>query len=274
MLLHIRHETCYQYASMVQYSIQALRLTPRLDAGLRMREWRITAPGRQRAQTDAYGNVSHVLTLEHPHDAIRILAEGCVETDDQAGAWIDDQGKLPVLAYLQETPLTMANGPIRALAAEHLGNPGDFELAMMDLMSAIGEGIVYSPGTTSVSSTATEVLTHGAGVCQDYAHVMIACCRAAGIPARYVSGYLYTGDEGLAASHAWIDAWSGKQWLSCDATHRQFAGATYCRLAVGRDYLDACPVRGVRHGGGQEAMQALVNVGDSAQFIQQVQAQQ
>lgn len=271
MLLHIRHETNYHYASLVQYSIQALRLTPRLEGGVRLREWRITAPGKQRAQTDAHGNVSHVLTLEQPHDQIRILAEGCIETDDQAGAWIDDQGKLPVLAYLQETPLTKVDDMIQSLAAKYFGKPADFERVMMQLMAEIVQHIAYMPGSTDVNTTASDVLLKGAGVCQDYAHVMIACCRAAGVPTRYVSGYLYTGDDAHVASHAWIDAWSGKKWLSCDPTHQRFANAAYCRLAVGRDYLDACPVRGVRHGGGQEAMQAMVKIGESAQSVQQAQ---
>lgn len=259
MLLHIRHETRYHYEKPVQYSIQALRLTPRAEGGLRLRDWQIVTPGRRRSQTDAYGNLSHFMTLEQPHDEIHILAEGWVETDDAAGAWIDDEGKLPVLAYLQETALTGANDELRALAAVHLGQR-DFEAALLSLMTAIESRIEYRPGVTDVECSAVDALAHGYGVCQDHAHVMLACCRAAGIPARYVSGYLYTGDDGHLASHAWIDAWNGARWLACDATHKRFTDAAYCRLAVGRDYLDACPVRGVRHGGGGEAMHAVVNV--------------
>jgi transglutaminase-like putative cysteine protease len=260
MLLHIRHETRYRYDKPVQYSIQALRLTPRLEGGLRLKEWRITSPGRQRPQTDAYGNVNHFLTLEQAHDEITVLAEGWVETDDNAGAWIDDEGRLPVLAFLQDTPLTHADEALRRLAADSLPAGADFETRLMALMTAVEARVEYRPGVTDVECSAAEALTHGYGVCQDHAHVMIACCRTAGIPARYVSGYLYTGDDGHAASHAWIDAWDGARWLACDATHRRFAGPTYCRLAVGRDYLDACPVRGIRHGGGAEAMTAQVSV--------------
>lgn len=260
MLLHIRHETSYRYDKPVQYSIQALRLTPRLEGGLRLKEWRITAPGRRRPQTDAYGNVSHFLTIEQPHAEIHVLAEGWVETDDQAGAWIDDDGKLPVLAFLQETPLTRANDAIRDLAAASLDDGRDFEQRLIALMAAVESRIEYRSGVTDVECGAAEALRHGYGVCQDHAHLMIACCRAAGIPARYVSGYLYTGNDGHVASHAWIDVWDGARWLSCDATHKRFAGPLYCRLAVGRDYLDACPVRGIRHGGGTEAMSAHVQV--------------
>lgn len=258
MLLHIHHATHYRYDKPVQYSIQALRLTPRLDGGLRLKEWRISAPGQRRAQTDAHGNLSHLLTIQQPHEEIRVLAEGWVETDDRAGVWIEDEGRLPVLAYLQETPLTRANNELPRLAMDILLLTGSFEERMLALMEAVESRIEYQPGVSDVEWGAAEALAKGQGVCQDHAHVMIAGCRAAGIPARYVSGYLYTGDDRHIASHAWIDAWDGRRWLSCDATHKRFAGPTYCRLAVGRDYLDACPVRGVRHGGGLESMTAEV----------------
>jgi transglutaminase-like putative cysteine protease len=98
-------------------------------------------------------------------------------------------------------------------------------------------------------------------VCQDQAHVFIACCRARGIPARYVSGYVHPGDAPHAASHAWADAYLPEQgWISIDVTHRRFASSSLCRLAIGRDYLSASPVRGVRIGGGDETMEARVNI--------------
>ena len=92
--------------------------------------------------------------------------------------------------------------------------------------------------------------------------MFVACCRAAGIPARYVSGYFYTGETGEVASHAWVDAWIGgdEGWLSLDVTHGEAAGAAHCRLAVGRDYLDAAPVRGVRRGGGREQLSVAVKL--------------
>ena len=95
---------------------------------------------------------------------------------------------------------------------------------------------------------------------------MARAARAVGMPARYVSGYLYTGDASDAASHAWVDVWLGPEigWQSIDVTHKRPAVRTYCRLAVGRDYLDAAPVRGVRQGGGGEKMEANVLVAESA----------
>ena len=100
---------------------------------------------------------------------------------------------------------------------------------------------------------------------------VIAAARSVGIPARYVSGYLYTGDAKDTASHAWVDAWLGPDigWHSLDVTNRRAAVRNYCRLAVGRDYLDAAPVRGMRQGGGGEKMEASVLVTESAQQQQQ-----
>ena len=145
----------------------------------------------------------------------------------------------------------------------------NFEEAMQQLMEVIASRVAYFPGKTSVECSAVDVWRQSTGVCQDHAHVMIAACRSSGIPARYVSGYLYTGDSGHAASHAWAEVWDGGQWLSCDTTHHRFTDSAYCRLAVGRDYLDACPVRGVRRGGWGEIMQATVWVDQSQYFSQQ-----
>ena len=106
----------------------------------------------------------------------------------------------------------------------------------------------------------------GEGVCQDHAHVYIASARAVGIPARYVSGYIYTGDSKDAASHAWVDVWLGSElgWQSVDVTHKRPAVRTYCRLAVGRDYMAAGRRRGGRQAGGGEKMQADGLVAESA----------
>jgi transglutaminase-like putative cysteine protease len=98
-------------------------------------------------------------------------------------------------------------------------------------------------------------------VCQDHAHLFIACCRARGVPARYVSGYVDPGHDEEAASHAWADVWvEGDGWVSVDITHRVLARERHCRLAVGRDYLSAAPVRGVRTGGGDESLHVEVSV--------------
>jgi transglutaminase-like putative cysteine protease len=106
-------------------------------------------------------------------------------------------------------------------------------------------------GATDVLTTADEALHEGAGVCQDHAHIMIAVARSLGIPARYVSGYLWPGHQGVTlASHAWVDAYvPGPGWLSFDPANACRPSTSYVRVAIGLDYFDAPPVRGVRRGG-------------------------
>jgi transglutaminase-like putative cysteine protease len=206
------------------------------------------------------------LTLDQPHREIRIVVHGVVETLDEQ-ATLPDEGELSPLTYLGDTSLTHADERLRAFAAEHLRGMGDRYSQLVELAESVCEVVRYEPGATEVHESAATVFARQKGVCQDHAHVFIACCRSAGVPARYVSGYLYTGDEGHIASHAWVDAWIEQEqsWRSIDVTHRKSAHTNYCRLAVGRDYLDACPVRGVRRGGGHEDMQVIVTVGASAQ---------
>lgn len=267
MQLHISHETVYRYGEPVKRSVQNLRLTPRRDPGQRPLSWTISAPGRQHAQIDAYGNVVHLLTLDEPHREIRILVQGVVETQDQEGAVLPDEGKLSPLAYLAETALTRADESITAFAAQHLPRAADRRRSLLSLSDSICDTVSYEKGSTDVHESASRAFARGKGVCQDQAHVFIACCRTAGIPARYVSGYVYTGDKDHVASHAWVDAWLGQEegWIPIDVTNRTLAGGKHCRLAVGRDYMDACPVRGVRRGGGPEEMEVAVIVAASAQ---------
>src|SRR5271163_434601 len=114
MQLHIRHETRYRYERPVKYSVQSLHLTPRRDQSQRALSWTITAPGRRLEQVDAYGNISHLLTIEQPHREIQIVVRGVVETADTEGR--QDDGPLSPLAYLAPTPLTAPNDELRAFA--------------------------------------------------------------------------------------------------------------------------------------------------------------
>ena len=129
-----------------------------------------------------------------------------------------------------------------------------------------GKAAIVTGAARGIGRGAAVAFARGQGVCQDQAHVFIACCRAAGIPARYVSGYLCGVDGGESASHAWVDAWleDAQGWLGIDVTHLEPMGPKHCRLAVGRDYLDAAPVRGVRRGGGREVMNVSVTATASA----------
>jgi len=267
MQLHIRHETTYRYEHPVKYSIQSLRLTPRRDGGQRALSWRISAPGRRVEQHDAYGNITHLLTYEESHSEVSIIVQGIVDTSADAPALLADEGPLAPLAYLTPTPLTRVDARVRDFATTSLGGPGPLRDRVERLASSLHGAIRYRRGVTDVSDDAATVLERGEGVCQDHAHAFIACCRSAGVPARYVSGYFYTGDPGEVASHAWAEAWLGPEsgWLSVDLTHDSLAGERHCRLAVGRDYRDAAPIRGVRTGGGGEALHVAVVVATSAQ---------
>jgi transglutaminase-like putative cysteine protease len=265
MQMHIRHETRYRYERPVKYSVQSLHLTPRRDLSQRALAWNIVAPGRRLEQIDAYGNISHLLTIEEPHREIRIVVHGVVETAD-ADARLDD-GPLSPLAYLAPTQLTLPNEDLKAFAQCALAQVTEPRQRAQALAEAVFGAVRYRSGTSDVQDSAAVAFKSGEGVCQDQAHVFIASARAVGMPARYVSGYLYTGDANDAASHAWADVWLGAEigWQSMDVTHKRPAVRTYCRLAVGRDYLDAAPVRGMRQGGGGEKMVANVLVAESAQ---------
>ena len=267
MQLHIRHETFYRYGEPVKRSVQNLRLTPRRDPLQRALTWNMSTPGRCRSQVDAYGNIVHLLTLDEPHREIRIVVNGVVETDDVEAVGLPDEGKISPLAFLAETPLTRPDEAIATFARPQLQGNGELRSKLLSLAEAVCETVRYEKGVTDVHEPAARAFARGAGVCQDHSHIYIACCRSAGIPARYVSGYFYAGKEGEIASHAWVDVWAGrdKGWLSIDVTHRAPTNGRHCRLAVGRDYLDACPVRGVRRGGGAEEMQVAVSVGASQQ---------
>jgi transglutaminase-like putative cysteine protease len=147
-------------------------------------------------------------------------------------------------------------------ASAHAGE-GEHEQRAREVMDAVRGRLVYDPEATDVQTRADEVLALGRGVCQDFAHVMLATCRSVGIPARYVSGYLYDptllGDN--AASHAWVDVWDAASgWTSLDPTHDREQTDAYVRVAVGRDYADVPPTRGVYKGIANETLSVRVGL--------------
>jgi transglutaminase-like putative cysteine protease len=264
MQVRISHRTTYRYQEPVKYTAQTLRLTPRRDGEQHTLAWSIQAPGRRAEQVDAHGNITHLLTLEEPHREISIVVSGVVEIT-RARDIVREQGTLSPLAYLAPTALTAASDGIVALARAHLEGHAPLRQRLYELAKGVSARIRYQKGTTTVEDSASAALERGEGVCQDQAHVLIACCRSMGIPARYVSGYLCSGHAEEAASHAWVEAWlaDAQGWHGIDVTHVEPAGAGHCRLAVGRDYLDAAPVRGVRRGGGPEVMDVSVTATSS-----------
>jgi transglutaminase-like putative cysteine protease len=272
MLLDIHHQTVYSYDTPANYSLQTMRLWPRSDGGQRVRHWQIDAPGRRWIQQDAYGNTVHMTSLVEKHHDISVVARGQVETLDERGVLIAHDSKVPPLAFALPTPLTQSDAAIEAMAQRVLGsqqNPAQISQAELTaLCEAVFESITYVQGVTDVTVTAPEVLKLGQGVCQDMTHLFLALCRARGVAARYVSGYLLT-DATHAASHAWAEAWIPQvhAWLGFDVTHNRLAGPELCRLAVGRDYADASPMRGMHMGGTGETMTVKVAVQDSLQMV-------
>jgi transglutaminase-like putative cysteine protease len=135
-------------------------------------------------------------------------------------------------------------------------------MGVTELMVAVLDKMPYTAGATKVDTTAAQAFDLGKGVCQDHSHVFLACCRELQIAARYVSGYVYSSNREEVASHAWVEAWLNHRWVSFDISNAKAADGAHIKLAVGLDYLDACPVRGVRLGGGEEQLSiaAQVNV--------------
>ena len=264
MRLMIHHQTIYRYSAPVNRSIQILRLIPRSDRRQRVLEWKLDLPSEAPEHLDAYGNVTRLLTMEGRHDTIEIKVEGRVETSGRVIFPSAVDQRFPPEIFLTETPLTAVNEPVRDFAEKDRNEIGSNPFAgLQTLMERIRAAVRYMRGTTHVQSTAADVLSQGTGVCQDHSHLFIACCRALDVPARYVSGYLYSDPDRHpeVAMHAWAEAWvDGMGWLSFDVSNGRPAGDTHLRLAIGRDYLDACPVRGVRFGGENERMEVRVQV--------------
>ena len=256
MRLIIDHQTRYHYADVVRRSTQYLRLTPHSTARQQILSWELELPGEATCTTDGYGNILHVLSLESPHEGILIRAH--VEICDDAPE--DEESSLiSPLSYLRPTPLTRPTPALQDLAKACL--PEAPTLAdLQSLMARIMVLMPYQPGSTDATFSADEALASGSGVSQDHTHVFLTCCRHAGLPARYVSGYLYSQDNSHVAMHAWAEVWIEERWHTFDVTNLTSSTSEHLKLAVGMDYLDACPVRGVRYGGGCEQLQSQAQV--------------
>ncbi|HUZ71926.1 MAG TPA: transglutaminase family protein [Stellaceae bacterium] len=264
MRLTVRHETVYRYSEAVAYAIQTLRLTPRPHDGLAVLRWSVAAetPKPLPEFVDGFGNLVHCHATNRPHISATVLVDGEVETRDTYGVVSGAPEPLPPLFYLNHTPLTAASTAIAAL--EHEGARGADPLARMTaLMDAVRARLGDRAGPTNSAIAADAALAIGAGVCQDHAHVFIAAARALGVPARYVGGYLWTGEDRQdhEASHAWAEAWlDGIGWVGFDPSNRTRPTACHIRTAVGLDYWSAAPVRGIRRGPATATLAVKVQV--------------
>jgi transglutaminase-like putative cysteine protease len=259
MQLAIRHDTVYRYEAPVHYSIQQLRLSPLTTPAQIVTQWVVDAPGKLEAGRDAYGNALMTLVLTRPHREIRLRVEGQVETVPLTdGRLPEGEGPIPMQHFTSPTRLTEVDAALCEFA--HSLPAVDTTASLLDAAARVSERVRYESGVTDVTHSAVDAFALGRGVCQDHAHVMLAVCRARGVPARYVSGYIDPGDVPEMASHAWVDVWIDSGWVTVDVTHACFASEKYCRIAVGRDYEAAAPVRGRRVGGVGETMDVSVQV--------------
>jgi transglutaminase-like putative cysteine protease len=288
VIYDIRHVTTYSYAAPVSATRCALRLSPRGDGGQRVLRSAIELtpePSQRRERLDFFGNGLSEARIDTAHTTLRITLEARVAVRRRAApaavltpTWetvrasaaasksLDAQSPAHFLFAGRLTPLVE---PITAYARESFpaGRPvleGAFEL-----MRRVHADFAYDPKATKVATPLAEVFARRGGVCQDFAHIMIAALRGLGLPTAYVSGYLRTlpapGQkrlEGADASHAWISLWCGPAfgWLQIDPTNDVFVGDEHIVLAIGRDYADVSPIDGVILISGPQKLSVSVDV--------------
>jgi transglutaminase-like putative cysteine protease len=253
MKLSVYHATTYRYAEPVARSTQYIRLTPAPGKRQRVLEWQLQLPDRSLQLLDAFGNLTDLLTLSRPHDAIAIVATGTVEVPD-----VDDgepADSVNPRVFLRGTALTAADDAIEAFCEPMRRSVASRPfVGATDLLAAVREAVPLAPDLTDADATAAAAFAGKGGAVQDQVHVFLASCRHLGLPARYVSGYAYTPDHAAVASRAWAEAWIGNRWVGFDGEQGGSMDGGHIKLAVGLDYRDACPVRGVRLGGGEEVL--------------------
>ncbi len=269
MHIRISHETVYRYQRPATGVIQTLRLTPRNHDGQYVIAWRIDiSENCQLSQLeDAFGNITHVFTVEGPLTELRVLVEGEVDTQDTNGVVTGAIERFPPTLYLRETPLTRLDPAIAEFASEARDAGGDDVLATLhQLLDRLHNELVYDASPTHPATTAAEAFAIKRGVCQDLTHIFIAAARCLGVPSRYIGGHFYRADGTTQqeAGHAWAEAFvPGLGWVAFDAANGMCATDAHVRVAVGLDYLGAAPVRGSRYGGEGEALEVMVNVNSS-----------
>ena len=258
MQLEITHTTRYTYDQPVDYALQQVRLTPPDTPQQRVIDWRLDIEGGQieTEYDDHNGARVHLVSVARGGSGIAITAAGKVETTDTAGLSGQHVGPAPLWYYCQETPLTTAGDAIKALAQELRPVDDDLLGRLHALSNAILQAAPYRIGQTYIATSAEDAFTGGSGVCQDHAQIFVSAARVAGIPARYISGYLMMNDRvDQDASHAWAEAHiDGLGWVGFDISNGISPDSRYVRLASGLDYQHAAPLSGLRLGDAKESM--------------------
>ena len=269
MRLQISHETVYGYDQPIRNLVQSLRLTPSVFEGQKTHEWQIDVTGGMRGPgfRDGTGDWIEGWTVRGPAEEVIVCVTGRIETRDTAGVLRGHREAIHPLAYLRDTRPTRADEALRQMATSIMQHSDQLDLAYQ-LSGAVSDAIRYTNGVTHTSTTAAEALALGEGVCQDHTHALIAIARVRDLPARYVSGYLHSTEDGQShdAAHAWAEVFvEGLGWVGFDAANRCCPDERYVRLGSGLDAQDAAPIRGVAMGVGEEKMAVAVRVDELAQ---------
>jgi transglutaminase-like putative cysteine protease len=279
MRLEIRYLNRFNYSEPAWESHNLLRACPATDEHQRLLAYRVevTPETKVSSYTDYWGTRVDEFGIKEPHQALWVSAESVVETSNHEPP--SDSPPLESLAplsgdfatYLGRSPHASWDGTVLDKAHEAILGKVSVVDAVTAISEAVSMALKYEPGATYVGMEVTDVLTEGKGVCQDFSHLGIAMCRSVGIPARYVSGYLYAADQTLAVApedpelnvqtHAWLEAFvPGQGWWALDPTNASPVGELHVKIGHGRDYEDVMPLRGVYHGGAEHDLGVQVQI--------------
>lgn len=288
MKLNISHVTQYDYEGSATDSVNEIRLTPSTNERQSCYQQAIFIEPNASlfSYEDYFGNRVHSFSVNPPHKRLTIRTQMTVVTrhapspEEQAAllngklardawAWLEtEEAANRFIEFLMPTGYTNITGEVERFAGNVMDNEEISVLGwLIALSSKIRSEFIYDPEATTVTTKASDMIERKRGVCQDFAHLMIACCRVYNIPARYVSGYHFVGDlqGGSAdfeqASHAWVEAYVPQLgWCSFDPTNVEPVGERYVKLGHGRDYKDIVPVKGVYRGSGEQKLKVTVDV--------------
>jgi transglutaminase-like putative cysteine protease len=274
--LRVVHTTTVTYSEPVRASFNEVRMTPLTLPSQVTLESRVSAgPGVPVwTYSDYWGTYVSVFDITDPHRDLVIRAQSTVETDQVAAdpgwtplPWAELRARADadrLLEYLLPTPLTAVTPAVAAEVVDEVRGADPVETAT-EVAARVRARVSYMPGATGVRTDAQEAWDQGQGVCQDMAHVTVALLRAAGLPARYVSGYLHPdpaaepGQTAVGESHAWVEYWAG-EWQACDPTSGAPVRERHVAVARGRDYVDVPPLKGIYHGAPASAQAVTVEV--------------
>jgi transglutaminase-like putative cysteine protease len=281
MFYAIRHYTRYRYSRSVWQSMMEVRMHPRSEGNQRCFVFQLSVNPRARifGYTDSYGNLVHHFDLPSRHTQLTIISDALVNIEAQSsipeimeyGAWQELEDLIEKKDYwdmLMPSHFARSSPQLEQLAEEIGANErkGRSPLAFLqDISSGVHRTFSYVKKSTAVNSPIEDALQSRQGVCQDFAHIMIALVRNAGIPCRYVSGYLYHSTENThpadGATHAWVEALlPGRGWVGFDPTVNKLASEQHIRTAIGRDYADVPPTMGMMKGKADTQLQVRVRV--------------